>query len=646
MKKLLLVAIFFLAAPHTFAAQAIFQGSTGNLSPTAEQYLPISGYNFMNGLDSGAGLISATGTVSTMFVHLATAPGAGTSRVATILKNEASTTVTCTIADALKDCTALNFNIPVIPGDRIVLAMMPVNTPANTTFGTSIVFVPQILGDMVISMRQNNTYSTTLEQFTPIDQSNVVAPSGIEASTTQLIPTAGTIDKLYVTLNNNPAGAASYTHSLRDNFASTTLSATIAAAATTGSDTANTVAVALGDLVDFAVVPAGGPTARRSGTGVRFHAVDGVTSSIFMGSSLSGFDVNNANRFVPISGDRTVTATEANAQVPAPMNMTITNIVASSTAAGAGNTRTFTLRVNGISTSLSCTLSGTASTCTGVGNVRVRVGDLLSTLDSSSASAANGSPMVSYSAMGPYGKVTVNGRLTLGYTAGASTITLDKGGYQETDGATSATMPFTVAAGSNRLLVVNFLINGDGTPQPDDITGVTYNGVAMTQDLTASALPTSLRNYSYHLVAPATGANNIVISSSASINYFIFAASFAGAAQTGTIPEQTAVNSTFTGTTNFTNAVTTVTNNAVHVALIYNTSGGSITQSAGTGTQKITGTDNGVNSGALWWGSPTAVSPAGSNTLTATQSSNATGSSIGASYAPAPGVTTGGILTI
>lgn len=96
--------------------------------------------------------------------------------------------------------------------------------------------------------------------------------------------------------------------------------------------------------------------------------------------------------------------------------------------------------------------------------------------------------------------------------------------------ASSHTISHT-CTGSNRLLVVGFSLQGSTS---DLVTNVTYNGVAMTQVCNSStSLDFSARIYLYTLIAPASGANNVVItlSSSSTVNYSFL--SYTGAAQSG-----------------------------------------------------------------------------------------------------------------
>jgi hypothetical protein len=98
-----------------------------------------------------------------------------------------------------------------------------------------------------------------------------------------------------------------------------------------------------------------------------------------------------------------------------------------------------------------------------------------------------------------------------------------------TGGGSSQTFAHTVGAGSNRLLVVGI---GSSEDPPVNVSGVTYDGVAMTQ--------VAQRNFNpyynvamYALVAPNTGTHNVVVTQAASINeYTVGAVSFFGVDQT------------------------------------------------------------------------------------------------------------------
>lgn len=91
--------------------------------------------------------------------------------------------------------------------------------------------------------------------------------------------------------------------------------------------------------------------------------------------------------------------------------------------------------------------------------------------------------------------------------------------------STSHTTAHTVGSGSNRILWVGVRGFTD-----DRVTGVTYNGVSMTQITKRTRTGCG---YLFMLVNPATGNNNVVVSMSPADFAYVTVMSYDGAAQTG-----------------------------------------------------------------------------------------------------------------
>lgn len=116
---------------------------------------------------------------------------------------------------------------------------------------------------------------------------------------------------------------------------------------------------------------------------------------------------------------------------------------------------------------------------------------------------------------------------------------------------TSVTLSHT-CTGSDRILLVGVHTE----TSVDQISGVTYAGVAMTR--VGTVLTTgSERDYLYILVAPATGANNIVVSASSTAIISCSSVSYTGARQSSQ-PDASGTNTATT--TAFTVSVTTTVN--------------------------------------------------------------------------------------
>lgn len=106
--------------------------------------------------------------------------------------------------------------------------------------------------------------------------------------------------------------------------------------------------------------------------------------------------------------------------------------------------------------------------------------------------------------------------------------------------ATFTTPAFTVGGGSNRIVLVytHSDLNSAGY-----ITGVTYNGVAMTSAAAVQACnpANAITATMWYLVAPASGAHTFVISSAGGNTTQALAIAYSNASQTG-VPDSTSVN--------------------------------------------------------------------------------------------------------
>lgn len=197
-------------------------------------------------------------------------------------------------------------------------------------------------------------------------------------------------------------------------------------------------------------------------------------------------------------------------------------------------------------------------------------------------------------------------------------IAFDAGSNGEANPGTSLTVAHT-CTGSNLILFAGVQI-GSGN---DWITGVTYNSVAMTQ---IGTVANNNRSYLFYLLAPATGNNNIVISSSNSVQIRAANASHTGALQSG-VPDASGTQQ-LSAVTSITTSVTTVLNNCWMVAHCADDQG---TLAAGTGsTQRavastassIIGDSNGV------------ITPAGAYSMQWTHGASGTMATVQASFAP------------
>lgn len=158
------------------------------------------------------------------------------------------------------------------------------------------------------------------------------------------------------------------------------------------------------------------------------------------------------------------------------------------------------------------------------------------------------------------------------------------------------TNPLTIShtiTGNDVFLFCGFATGGSNL---DRITGVTYNGVAMTRvDSDGNG---NNRSYSYILMAPATGTHDVVASLTGNINVEGVCASYRGVRQTGQPDAHTANEDTGTPTS-FSTSITTVATGTWGIVYAYHTSGGTMSAGNPTSTLRTSFLDTAGRTGGL-----------------------------------------------
>lgn len=187
-----------------------------------------------------------------------------------------------------------------------------------------------------------------------------------------------------------------------------------------------------------------------------------------------------------------------------------------------------------------------------------------------------------------------------------------------TTGLTTLTFSHT-CAGSNRILFVNASTQSN----LGSITGVTYNGVALTHINDSVASGDNNLASLWYLIAPATGINALVITATGGVSTVTgVSASYTGALQSG-VPDASTINSVASGTS-LTTSLTTNADNCWTVLAITVDSG----LAAGSGS-----TSRNIQGAVGFFDSNAVKHPAGSTSMAATFGSGG-GATVMASFAP------------
>lgn len=245
------------------ASQAIMGGSFNGGTPSS------SAATYCNPSSSNGGgatevfnniLISAPGTISNLYLNFTqTPPGVGKNYVAAVRLNGVSQTLTATIADANTTASDNTHSFNVVAGDIVSVQFTPTGTPAGgLSFGVSVAFTPTTSGQCVYG----GTFaapSTSVNNFNCLF-TNSTAQQTTENVGTKAAPGPCIIKSLFINQVVAPGGVASYTYTVRQNAADTSLVATVSGASTiANSGNAALVTVQQGDTVDLKIVPAGTP---------------------------------------------------------------------------------------------------------------------------------------------------------------------------------------------------------------------------------------------------------------------------------------------------------------------------------------------------------------------------------------------------
>jgi len=209
------------------------------------------------------------------------------------------------------------------------------------------------------------------------------------------------------------------------------------------------------------------------------------------------------------------------------------------------------------------------------------------------------------------------------------TIAWDAATFSDDNSGSATTLTYShTCTGSNRILLVGVGLSGE----TDDVTGVTYNGVAMTRiGFDGNSASQAVSSYLYYLIAPATGANNVVVSVSSGQNISSVASSYTGAKQTGQ-PDSSATNDSSTGTT--LDLTTTVVATGSWLASVYWNLNGR-TKPSSTVYRPVSG------DGGEFADSNVAVSTGSNTHQWTTSSSGSSQAGVIASIAPVPSAASG-----
>jgi hypothetical protein len=293
---------------------------TGILAATTLGAEPTSTYGYaylgnragFSAIDSVStqSLFPLNGTLSAMLFNGANSPGgSGSGFTFSIRKNQATTTLTCTLTDPAVSCSDSTHAIQISDGDLLNMVSVPNGTPGTTgaTNGLAFKFVPQTIGDFFF-------FSGTLVTGNEDPGSPIYLPfSGGQSTTTQAdvqqVANAMTIKKVDVSMNAAPGNGTSRTYTLEKNGVATPVTCTVAN--TSKSCTwSGSYSIAQGDVLDYVDTSIGSPTASSPRISTAAYRAEGGTTiqsnTTSLNSGLIGywtFDGKDTNWATGVTSD-------------------------------------------------------------------------------------------------------------------------------------------------------------------------------------------------------------------------------------------------------------------------------------------------------------------------------------------------------
>lgn len=383
MIRKLLIGLFF-GGSFCFAGtpQIIFSGTPNNTNTTLNEFSGIMGAdqtaynqneNVVVQVDPGGG------TWSNLNVKLNGAPGAAKSYQFLFRTNFSSANITCTISGtSATTCSDVSDSSTTVAGDLVSIEIIPTGTPTAIKAFWSIQYNPTTPNHYILM--GNGTTSSGATVFTGITGNANFASASAMGSVS---PMNCTFQNIFVWAAGSPGAGRSETFSLDTNGGASTISCALSGATqTTCSDVVDSSVSTRGDVVQIQSVPAGTPTLFNTAVSIVCAAATSGQFPIMMNAS-TGFA--NANRFGEVqAGNGQFGTTDSVVNIPASSpnpGVVLGNlIIAQGTAPGGTGSYAWTVRQNGASPGLGCSITGSAVLCTDtVDTITLASGDLINT---------------------------------------------------------------------------------------------------------------------------------------------------------------------------------------------------------------------------------------------------------------------------
>ena len=368
----------------------IQSGDDDALSASATNYHPVFGAtdSFTGWVTTEANvrdILSPAGTLSKLYIQLTGTPGTGQSYIFTVYQNGSPTSLACTVADTATTCNDTAHSVTITAGDQMSLESVPVSTPTARKAIWTLDFNSTTSGETPWGFTNTQSADTNYNGMMGYNDSETT-----QRDPESIVPVAGTVQNLYIGLKTAPGAGKCKTFTLQQNITNTALTCSVCDTNTTCNDTTHPISVSAGDsLLTVSTMTAGSAGSILYG-GYTFVP---TTAGQFVStvSSDSGISGSGSTDYLNVSGqDVNVNSSEAIAYSLSLAQTAKTIYAKLSGPPSAGQSYTITLMVAGSPSSLTCTISDSATTCNGSSDVTITDAQTVDIRIVASATASTG----------------------------------------------------------------------------------------------------------------------------------------------------------------------------------------------------------------------------------------------------------------
>lgn len=229
-------------------------GASANLNAANTNYFPLSGRNVITNIEASTTIYAPTaGSLDNLYLQLNGVPSVGSYTIA-LMKNDATTTVTCTVTSAVTTCNDTTHSVAFVQGDKLAISINPASSPTARVAAWGTRLKPTVDGESIIS-----GIGSVLSLTRWINIAGTMG-NGATPNSTTTAPIAFVAKKGYYQGDVTLTGTQTRNFTFEDNAVTTAFSVLInSTSGSSGTDNTNTASIAQGDQIEWKTTTANTP---------------------------------------------------------------------------------------------------------------------------------------------------------------------------------------------------------------------------------------------------------------------------------------------------------------------------------------------------------------------------------------------------